>query len=281
MPSYIEIDKQASFPPSSNIGKLVFGFNTSEQACITDNLGNTSVIGGGGGGTGIQIPTPMIGITGSNYDLVVHFLDQGFDFTQGNPELFLFRWKKSSRKKVGGVRKKKPSGWVHPSTDGANVKWQGWKFFGGGQVSAFNNIGVTGRTTEFEIPSTIKPYERFSVNFNKYMFWYTNLSGTLYDINVFPLGSFDPTNHQDGEAEIRLTNTKDDVGYGKLGNIQKYCLAVGVDNPAATKTNGLSPKIFGDLSEPFYSVYDLVVNDIKIIKENDRNHFRVIKSNLL
>jgi hypothetical protein len=58
MPSYIELDKQASFPPSSNIGKLIFGVNTSGDATLTNVNGVTSVIGGGGGNTCNQSPCP-------------------------------------------------------------------------------------------------------------------------------------------------------------------------------------------------------------------------------
>jgi hypothetical protein len=48
MPSYIELDKQASFPASSDVGKLIFGVNTSNQAALTDVSGNTTIIGSGG-----------------------------------------------------------------------------------------------------------------------------------------------------------------------------------------------------------------------------------------
>ena len=189
MPSYVELDKQSSFPASSNSGKLIFGVTTSDQAALTDYNGVTTIIGGG---SGIQIPTPIIGITGLTTDLVVHFLDQGFDFTTGNPELFLFRWRNNSKKKITAVpdniKKRNTSRWVHPTTDDADVKWDGWKFFNGRQKTPYNGI-VTGRITEFEVPSTIKPYERFLVNFNKYMFWYSfDGSNETYDVNVWQLG---------------------------------------------------------------------------------------------
>ena len=47
MPSYIELDKQLSFPASSNVGKLILGVNSSEKATLTDSAGVTTVIGGG------------------------------------------------------------------------------------------------------------------------------------------------------------------------------------------------------------------------------------------
>ena len=48
MPSYIELDKQASFPASSNVGKLILGVSTSNEVTITNSEGTTSVVGGGG-----------------------------------------------------------------------------------------------------------------------------------------------------------------------------------------------------------------------------------------
>jgi len=44
MPIYIELDKQSSFPPASNAGKLVLGVNTLDQIVITDSSGNTTGI---------------------------------------------------------------------------------------------------------------------------------------------------------------------------------------------------------------------------------------------
>jgi len=58
MPSYIELDKQGSFPPSSDISKLIFGVNTNNNATLTDVNGQTTIIGGGG--TGLYIPKPIV-----------------------------------------------------------------------------------------------------------------------------------------------------------------------------------------------------------------------------
>jgi hypothetical protein len=41
MPSYIELDKQSSFPASSNVGKLILGFNTDGSLQATDNNGQS------------------------------------------------------------------------------------------------------------------------------------------------------------------------------------------------------------------------------------------------
>jgi hypothetical protein len=41
MPSYIELDKQGSFPASSDVGKLILGFNTDGSLQATDNNGQS------------------------------------------------------------------------------------------------------------------------------------------------------------------------------------------------------------------------------------------------
>ena len=47
MPSYIELDKQSSFPSSSDVSKLIFGVNTSNEATLTDSNGTTYNFGSG------------------------------------------------------------------------------------------------------------------------------------------------------------------------------------------------------------------------------------------
>jgi hypothetical protein len=47
MPSYIELDKQSSFPSSSDVSKLIFGVNTSNEATLTDSNGTTYNFGTG------------------------------------------------------------------------------------------------------------------------------------------------------------------------------------------------------------------------------------------
>ena len=46
MPSSIQIDKQSSFPSSSNDGKVLFGVNLNKDITITDNIGVTTIITG-------------------------------------------------------------------------------------------------------------------------------------------------------------------------------------------------------------------------------------------
>jgi hypothetical protein len=288
MPSYIELDKQGSFPPSSNIGKLIFGVNTSGDATLTNVNGVTSVIGGGGG-TGIQIPQPIVlftGVTGQyiKNGLSIQLPDTEFISSSINPELFLFRWKRgkySTRSNSVDPRgkRKKNSKWVHPTTEGSETKWAGWKFFNGKQWHNPTNTELTGRTTEWEIPLTINPYEIFGIDFNKYMFWNFRSSGILqsWDENIFSSGVFSPTIHQVSADKIKIGMQK------PVSNIIKYSLAVAIDNPEATKTNGLCPKIFGPLSEPFYTVVFKDINaggfiDINIVRDNHMNHKHVYKN---
>jgi hypothetical protein len=62
MPSYIELDKQASFPSSSNAGNVILGVDTLGQVTLTNNAGQTTPIGGGSG----SIDTGSFATTGSN-----------------------------------------------------------------------------------------------------------------------------------------------------------------------------------------------------------------------
>jgi hypothetical protein len=58
MPSYIELDKQASFPASSNSGKVILGINNSNQLQATNSSGQS------------------IGVTGLPYQVYTALLTQ-------------------------------------------------------------------------------------------------------------------------------------------------------------------------------------------------------------
>jgi hypothetical protein len=73
MPSYIEIDKEASFPTASNVGKVVFGVNTSGNAVLVNNTGNITVIGSGGGGSVTPAASDYINV--QSYNRWVYGLD--------------------------------------------------------------------------------------------------------------------------------------------------------------------------------------------------------------
>jgi hypothetical protein len=58
MPSYIELNKQASVPASSDSEKLILSVNSTGQVTTTDSTGQTTIVGGGG--TGLNIPKPIV-----------------------------------------------------------------------------------------------------------------------------------------------------------------------------------------------------------------------------
>jgi len=90
MPSYIELDKQGSFPASSDVGKLILGFNNDGSLQATDNNGQSvGVVGapykvytalltqnGGNSSAAINNGTLTIGVTYEITDYVA-----GDDFT--------------------------------------------------------------------------------------------------------------------------------------------------------------------------------------------------------
>jgi len=222
-------------------------------------------------GSTSNIPRPLIGIDSENSKLIISFPDTGFDFTKDNPELFLFRYKNVKHSKHGDKRRKKKAGFVHPSTHDASTKWAGWKFFNGHHFYKGNNgisdTVIEGRITEWPIPSTILPYQNIEIAFNIPMFWNKRNIGTTvvspsveFDIDPFA-NNFTTDTHAIGDEDSRFVaqigsshqRTKDGIG-NNYPNIVRYALAVAVDNPLATKTNGLCPKIFGPLSEEFFTV---------------------------
>ena len=79
MPSYIELDKQALFPSSSNAGKVIFGVDNSGQATITDSAGQTIPVGGGG-----SINTGSFATTGSNTFTGNQTISGSIDFGGGS-----------------------------------------------------------------------------------------------------------------------------------------------------------------------------------------------------
>lgn len=285
MPSYIELNKN-NLPASSDVSKVVFGINTSGTPVLVDNNGNISVIKT----SGFEIPTPIVSITGET-QVFVQFPDTGLDFSSVNPELFLFRWRNNHVTKHNGVKRRRTSKWVHPTTSDAATKWAGWKFFGGNQYWVKGSPGsvtvgsITGRTTEWTIPPTLKPYEKVSINFNKYMFWnqFDTSNLTLeYDQNFFSGFTYTPTNHVNNDYVITLGGNRQSIGRNRYSNSVMFCFALGIDNPNATKTNGLCPKIFGSFSEPFYSILKDVgnsYNDVILVKDMKSRHKHIIKDN--
>jgi hypothetical protein len=92
MPSYIELDKQSSFPASSDVGKLILGFNNDGSLQATDNNGQSvGVVGApykvytalltqsGGDDPQYYTETNTLLTIGVTYTISAY--DQGDDFT--------------------------------------------------------------------------------------------------------------------------------------------------------------------------------------------------------
>lgn len=195
----------------------------------------------------VVIPRPQLEVVGG--DLAAYFLPTAFNFSQGNAELFLFRWKNQRRKKsTADNPHRRKGGWVHPANFDWETKWAGWGFFSGRNAEA--------RITEYAIPGDVKNFQRFMVPFNKYMFW---KDGSKIDVNVVEgimLADFDKSNNSVPNQPIQTgvgRRRYNEEGGRKMAKVQKFALAVAVDNPVASKTNGVCPKLFGPLSEPFFT----------------------------
>lgn len=241
-----------------------------------------------------NIPKPILSAIGGSSDLYVHFTDTGFDFTQNNPEIFLFRYRNNRNKagiSVGGTVKKLKARYVHPVTVNALTKWAGWKFFSG-ETKDRDGAVINTRITEWAIPSTILPYQKFILTgFNKYMFWNVLNGGTItaQDVNIFQGGlgnKFGLTSRVEQSNPAIVCNLSgnnrrlnDTDLFGKVVN---YAFAVAVDNPNATQTNGLCPKIFGPLSDPIFSIleYDKTNGwsvDVELVVQNNNTWSRAAR----
>lgn len=226
-----------------------------------------------------NIPKPIVAVHGVNNNITVSFKNTQFDFTQPNIELFLFRWKNNRRKKVNSIVKKNSASWVHPATEGWETKWAGWNYFGGDHnYKDKDNLYATiihNRITEFAVPTTLVQNLQFDITFNRYMFW--NKIDLINSIAVFDDNFIEEQNSSD----ITTITNFASIGSGKnKTKIIKYSLALAIDNPLATKTNGLCPKIFGEFSDPFYSVLKKqsgVFIDIELKNYLIEKHLRVFK----
>lgn len=240
-------------------------------------------------------PTPQIEYDYSTSELRVFFLENGFDFTTGNPEIFLFRYK-AKKRKISLIYGNKllQSGWKHPATVNAATKWSGWKFFNGSQ-SLYDGSVVNTRITEWAVPSTVKPYQRTVLTgFNKYMFINeidTSTSSVVqYDSNILSGAASYQINNKINSSNSNLVfklggtktriNTPFPVVFQKINT---YCFALAIDNPYATKTNNLCPKIFSQFSEPINAIWEVNAGtaygkDIVMLKNVDNRLGRVVRN---
>ena len=214
MPSYIELDKQSTFPASSNSGKLIFGVNTSNQVTLTNFSGVTTDIGGGG--TGLYIPKPIIYASKSAGNLnVIHEYNENISnlgngsglpgaienswnpeglkltydttdetFLNYNPKYFLFVYQ-------GNKRQSQPTP-QHPNLRVNNNKYGKYfvhppSFSGAVNVSSYSNFGGSGMEFTSYAPSfsaftsewVVTPGKGHSTtlnDFNPLRFYYSNIN---------------------------------------------------------------------------------------------------------
>lgn len=237
-------------------------------------------------------PTPQVEYDFATAEMRIYFLENGFDFTTGNPEIFLFRWKgKTNKKRLGFAVRKVHSGWKHPATVNASTKWAGWKFFNGNQF-LYGGAVTNTRITEWSVPSTIKPYDRTVLTgFNRFMFFtevdHNTNTLTNYDVNILGGGDYllnDKTSQSFSNLFFKLSGPKRSLKTGKpfwpFPKVTTYAFALAIDNPYATKTNGLCPKIFSQLSAPMSAVWtkngSMSYNDVVMVAGNNNRLARAV-----
>ena len=123
MPSYIELDKQSSFPPSSNVGKVIFGINSSGEVILKNSDGTTNNFGPGSTNN-LSINTYTMGekvsFTKTNYGSEVDVIIPGFlEITRGdNSGIY-------NSALEGNYQSTSPSGtqWNSYFTDNLNYGW--------------------------------------------------------------------------------------------------------------------------------------------------------------
>jgi hypothetical protein len=216
--------------------------------------------------TSATIPIPIIFIerpVEAGNGLHISYRDTGFDFsTTQNPKLFLFKWKETRKTRKKQVTKTILQGWKHPVDMDWEANWQGWKFFGGKQSCPVATENVLLRRTEWDVDANLKPMQKQLIDFNKYYGWREKDSteGVVYrfDENVFNDPIFSLSDPVSGQKKIALTGKRSASNHLHYQKIQKFAFAFAVDNPKATKTNGLCPVIFGAMSEPIYQVLKVV-----------------------
>ena len=89
MPSYIEFDKQSSFPTPNNQGKTIFGIDTTGQAILKDNSGTINLTNGVSSISNLLLNTatigPKVSFTKTNYGSEVDVIILGYlEITRGN-----------------------------------------------------------------------------------------------------------------------------------------------------------------------------------------------------
>jgi hypothetical protein len=142
MASYIELNKQSSFPTSSGAGKVIFGVNSSGNITLTNSSGLTTPIGASGG-SGILIPTPIPYSTSNSINTVhtynealpspisptwndellkLTYESNDLSFLAYNPKYFMFVYKNNVTGRARNLlpleklNKKRNKSFVHPAS---------------------------------------------------------------------------------------------------------------------------------------------------------------------
>lgn len=250
MPSYIELDKQGSFPPSSNSGKVIFGVDNSGNVTITDVSGTTNPIGGGG--TGLYIPKPIIYASGGvgtlshNYNQNISDIGDGsgnpgaiqnswspnglrltYDtsddtFLNHNPKYFLFVY--NANKKQSKAYTTHPNNrlngkygkyFIHPASYSGGTNISTYKNFSGSllQNSGSFEPSFTDFTTEWVVTSG-KGKSTTLNGFNPLRFYYSSINpiGESIGREFFPIKVDDCIGANPSGNKIRVTTIK---GYSR------------------------------------------------------------------
>ena len=250
MPSYIELDKQGSFPPASNDGKVIFGVDTSGNVTITNVSGTTTPIGGG---AGLHIPEPIIyaeSSVGANsnhsYNVPISSLGDGngipgsiqgswnqdglritydtYDetFLNYNPKYFLFVYKKSKKQSKANTTQpnnrlngKYGKYFAHPPSFSGGTNISTYKNFSGSELlNGTYEPSFADFTTEWDVTSG-KGKETTLNGFNPLRFYYPIINGTTPFIGqeFFPIKINDLISGNSGSVNVSTTTLK---GYKKF-----------------------------------------------------------------
>ncbi len=238
-----------------------------------------------GGEQSINIPTPIITVRNIGYvtnptfrisEIHAHYLPCNETFLNHNPEYFLFRWK-------GKANKGRKRGFKHPSHMNG-IKYVGSAWFAGKHDFAGDlDQGGTAPGGTPDVPVSGVPVNRiteWAFNANG-AYKKTNLIGLdpqMYVINIdadgfgfrFPMTLIGGDGYEVQQGIRFLGQKKQNrnnsyinangvrQGFNRKLKVLPFKLAIAIDNPEYTPTNGKCPKIFGQMSETFVFYLDFL-----------------------
>lgn len=259
MPSYIEIDKQGTFPASSNVGKVILGVNTNNNIVITDVSGNTTQAGGG---SGIIIPTPVpyseikspyVNFHVKNASLptgplngwipemlCLTYQSNETEFLNYNPRYFLYLYRNrvstkqfNDNNEIIRTNKKFNFSFVHPASFTVNWETSGitstgaYRNFSTGSIEEIAHfpIGYNEFTTEWDVPTGIGK-QTILTGFNPSRFFTNNFKQRGLDF--FPFS-------YDDRFQYSTTTVKSPKRYPQNATVPRYNLyfrfAIVIDDP--------------------------------------------------